>query len=329
MQGFSDRFADAPDFILKITEEIWEGRDLRSLDHYYAPDLPMRFPSGLVRGNKAVIDGTLATLAEFPDRQLLGEDVIWSDDGKGGFLSSHRILTTGTHLGHGAFGAPTGKRFEIRAIADCAARDGTIYDEWLVRDVGGIARQLGWDPIDYARRLIDREGGPDSATRPFTPADDVDGGYASRGNDSEWGRRLADILARIMDKDMAAIRAEYDRAVRTEHPGAQGGWSWDFAERAWMALRSAFPSAKFEVHHVMGREDPMMPPRAAVRWSLDGTHDGFGAFGPPTGAPVHIMGITHADFGTLGAAAPKLRREFTLWDEISIWKQILLHTGLT
>lgn len=329
MKGFSQEFADLPDYILKITEQIWEGRDLRSLDGYYAPDLPMRFPSGLVRGNGAVIDGTLATLAEFPDRQLLGEDVIWSGNEDEGFLSSHRILTTGTHSGHGAFGPPTGKRFEIRAIADCAAKDGMIYDEWLVRDVGGIARQLGWQPSDYAAHLIGREGGPEKATRPFTPADDVAGGYTSRGNDDEWGTRLADNLTRIMDKDIAVIRAEYDRAVRTEHPGGQGGWSWDFAERQWMALRSAFPSAAFETHHVIGRGDPLMPPRAAVRWSLTGRHDGFGAFGPPTGAEVHVMGMTHADFGSLGAATPRIRREFTLWDEVSIWKQIHFHTGRT
>ena len=121
MKGFPDRFADLPDYILKITHEIWEGRGLRTLDHYYAPDLPMRFPSGLVTGNRAVIDGTLATLAEFPDRRLLGEDVIWCGDEDAGFLSSHRIVTTGTHRGHGAFGPPTGRGFVIRAIADCAA----------------------------------------------------------------------------------------------------------------------------------------------------------------------------------------------------------------
>ena len=70
-----------------------------------------------------------------------------------------------------------------------------------------------------------------------------------------------------------------------------------------------------------------MPPRAAVRWSLTGRHDGPGAFGRPTGAPVHVMGITHAEFGRLGAAPARLRREFTLFDEIAIWKQIHLHTG--
>ena len=194
MKGFSNQFRDLPDYILKITQEIWEDRGLASLHHYYAPDIPMRFPSGLARGNQGVIDGTLATLAEFPDRQLLGEDVIWSVDADSGFLSSHRIVTTGTHTGHGAFGAPTGKRFTIRAIADCAAINDQINDEWLVRDVGGIARQLGFDPSDYARLQIAREGGPDKAIRPFHPSHDVQGPYTGRGNDNEWGQRLADIL---------------------------------------------------------------------------------------------------------------------------------------
>lgn len=322
MKGFQEKFADLPDYILKITKEIWEDRGLATLNQYYAPDLPMRFPSGLVRGNQAVIDGTMTTLAEFPDRQLLGEDVIWSGNEDEGFLSSHRLVTSGTHTGHGVFGPPTGNHFVIRAIADCAAKDNVIYDEWLIRDSGGIVRQLGMEPEQFARDQIIREGGPEMAVRPFHPADDVDGGYTSRGNDNEWGQKLADILTRIMDKDFAVIRAEYDRAVRVEHAGGQGGWSWDFPEIQWMRLRSSFPSAKFEIHHQIGREDPRMPPRAAVRWSLTGKHDGFGMFGAPSGAEVHVMGITHAEWGDWG-----LRREFTLFDEVSIWKQIHLHTG--
>jgi hypothetical protein len=66
----------------------------------------------------------------------------------------------------------------------------------------------------------------------------------------------------------------------------------------------------------------MMPPRAAVRWSLDGKHDGWGMFGKPTGAPVHVMGITHVEYGPWG-----LRREWTLIDEVAIWVQILKHQG--
>ena len=320
MKGFDPKFPDLPDYILKITREIWEDRGLATLDHYYATEIPMRFPSGLVIGNKGVIDGTLATLAEFPDRQLLGEDVIWSGDEDAGFLSSHRLVTTGTHTGHGAFGAPTGRHFTIRAIADCAAINDQINDEWLIRDVGGIARQLGFEPREYARDQIAREGGPETAVRPFHPRDDIQGPYLGRGNDNEWGVRLADILTRIMDKDFAVIRAEYDPAVRTEHWGAAGGWSWDFAETRWMRLRSSFPTAQFAIHHLIGRSDPGTPNRAAVRWSLTGRHSGTGMFGAPSGAEVHVMGITHAEWGPWG-----LRREYTLIDEVAIWKQILLH----
>ena len=326
MRDFSNQFKDLPDYILKITKEIWEDRGLATLHHYYGKDIPMRFPSGLARGNAGVIDGTLATLAEFPDRQLLGEDVIWSKDADdpSRYLSSHRIVTMGTHTGHGAFGPPTDKSFVIRVIADCAAKADVIDDEWLIRDVGGIARQLGWDPTEYARYQIRAEGGPDTCQRPFHPEQDVDGPYRGRGNDNEWGQRLASILTQMMEKDFTVIRREYDRAVRTEHWGARGGWSYDFAEADWMRLRSSFPAAKFEIHHVIGREDPAMPRRAAVRWSLTGKHGGHGFFGAPTGAEVHVMGATHAEWGEWG-----LRREFTMIDEVAVWKQIHLHTGNT
>nr|WP_238941433.1 ester cyclase [Jannaschia sp. Os4] len=313
-----------PDYIIGITKEIWEERGLHTLHETYAEDLPMRFPSGLLRGRRAVIDGTRATLVEFPDRQLLAEDVIWSGDEATGFLSSHRLMTTGTHMGHGFFGAPTGKRFEVRAIADCAAKDNLIYDEWLCRDTSGVVIQLGMEPVAFTRDLIAREGGPERAVKPFHPDHDEPGGYASKGNDHEVGVAYADLLTRMMAGDeMSAIAQHYDRACRTEFPGARRGWSHPFAEQHWMALRAAFPSAKWSIDHRIGREDPRMAPRAAVRWSLTGKHAGRGPFGEPTGAEVHVMGFTHAELGPWG-----WRREWTVYDEISIWKQILLHTGM-
>ena len=322
MKDFDAKFRDFPDYILRITEEIWERRGLTALHRYYAPDVIMRTPQGIIRGNEAVIDGTLATLAEFPDRILLGEDVIWCEDEENGFFSSHRIVSSGVHTGHGLHGPPTGRSVTIRAIADCAAKANAIYDEWLLRDGSGLLFQLGLETVPYVRAQIAREGGPERASRPFSPETDVQGLYTSRGSDNQWGAKLSDILSRLMNKEFSAIAAEYDRAVRTEHPGSRGGWSRGFAEAEWMRLRSAFPSARFEVHHAIGREDAGQPNRAAVRWSLTGKHDGYGTFGAPTGAPVHVMGITHAEWGPWG-----LRREFTLFDEVAVWKQILLATG--
>jgi hypothetical protein len=322
MKGFSNRWKDFPDYILGITQEIWEDRGIATLNHYYTEDIPMRFPEGVSIGNQRTMNGTLATLAEFPDRELTGEDVIWSGNEDDGFLSSHRLLTMGTHNGDGYFGRATGKRFVIRAIADCAAINDQINDEWLIRDTAGIVLQLGMKPKKFARNLIKREGGPDNCVKPFSPEVDVEGPYKSRGNDNEWGQRMSDILTRMMDKDFAVIRAEYDRAVQTEHPASTTVHSWADTEKLWMGLRASFPTATFKIEHQIGREDPMLSPRAAVRWSLHGKHDGWGMFGQPTGADVYVMGFTHAEFGPHG-----LRREWTLFDHVSIWKQIMMQTG--
>ena len=321
MKGFDKKWKDFPDFIIGITKEIWEDRGIEKLNDYYTTSIPVRMPEGIFIGNKKTINGTLATLSEFPDRQLLAEDVIWSGDEISGFLSSHRILTTGTHLGSGFFGTPTKKKFTIRAIADCSAINNQINDEWLIRDNAGIVKQLGMSPKQFAIDLIEREGGKENCIKPFTPSTDVEGPYRGKGNEDVWGEKLADILKNIMNKNYSIIRREYDRAVQVEHPGAITVHSWENTEQLWMGLRSSFPNASFSVEHQIGRSDKEMSPRSAIRWSLNGKHEGWGYFGNPTGSNVHIMGITHAEFGPYG-----LKREFTLYDPISIWKQILIQT---
>ncbi len=322
MKGFDPKFKDFPDYIIGITKEIWEDRGIATLHDYYAPDIVVRSPASVVVGNQNVIGATMATLHEFPDRTLLGEDVIWSGTPEDGMLSSHRLLSTATHLGDGAYGKATGRKLVYRIIADCHAINNQINDEWLIRDQGAIVRQMGWDPQDFARDQIAREGGPEVCTRPLSPATDKPGPYQGRGNDNEWGQRYADLLTRIMQADLRAIPQEYDRACQLEYAGGRTGHSHGDADAFWMGLRAAFPSATFQIDHVIGRDDPMMPPRAALRWSLQGKHDGWGAFGAPTGAEVYVLGLSHAEFGPWG-----LRREYVVYDETAIWKQIVLATG--
>ena len=322
MKGFDSRWKDFPDYILGITNQIWEGRDLKSLNEYYAQDLVVRSPGSVVSGNQNVIAATMATLAEFPDRELLGEDVIWSGSDSDGMLSSHRILSTATHLGDGVYGAASGRRLRYRIIADCHAINNQINDEWLIRDQGAIVRQMGWQPASFARDLIEREGGAESCVKPFTPQIDVAGPYQGKGNDNEWGQRYVALLERVMQADFTVFESEYDRAASLFYPGGVETQSSGAANQFWLGLRSSFPSAVFSIEHSIGREDSLMPPRAAVRWSLTGRHDGWGVFGKPTGAEVHVMGVSHAEFGPWG-----LRREYVLFDETAIWKQIILQTG--
>ena len=323
MKGFDPKFENFPDYINGITYEIWEEESgVEKLHEYYASDVVMRTPSSITIGNEAVIAATEATLLEFPDRKLIGEDVIWSGSPEEGMLSSHRIISTATHLGDGQFGKATGQKLTYRVIADCHAINNQINDEWLTRDRGSMVRQMGWTPENFARQEIDHEGGPDNCVRPFSPSIDQPGPYNGKGNKNEWGEKYSDILNRIMNSGISIIRKEYDRACQLEYPSGVTGNSYGNAEAFWMGLRSSFPSASFAIEHQIGRADSMMSPRAAVRWTLKGKHDGLGLFGEPSGAELYLMGISHAEFGPWG-----LRREYVVFDETAIWKQIILTTG--
>lgn len=112
MRGFDSKWRDVPDFVIGITRQIWEDRDIGSLRTHYADGLMVRSPASVLRDNSRVIGATIATLAEFPDRALLGEDVIWCDDPEGATdtsdadPSSHRLCCTATHCHPGLHGAP-------------------------------------------------------------------------------------------------------------------------------------------------------------------------------------------------------------------------------
>ena len=122
--------------------------------------------------NARVIAATMATLAEFPDRELLGEDVIWCEDPALRRRDERRVsllapprLHRHPHPPRRLRRADRAQRVAYRIIADCAIRDDQIYDEWLVRDQAAVVRQLGFDVVDWTRELIAREGGPEQCVR--------------------------------------------------------------------------------------------------------------------------------------------------------------------
>ena len=316
MKNFDPKYKSLPDYILKCTAQIWEGRDIAALDWHYSEDLVVRTPAGISQGNGAGKANTMATLAEFPDRQLLGEDIIWCGDDEAGFLSSHRIVSTATHRG-GAFGQATGIKVTFRTIADTFCHGNRVWDEWLIRDNGAIATQLGQTTQAAAQALIKRG----DLTFPLTPNSDVVGPYTGAGNGNEWGHKHAKILQKIMRAEFGVIEDEYDRACHLAYPCGVEAHGIDTAKEFFIGLRSAFPYASFKIEHQIGRHDPMLGARSAIRWSLTGKHEGFGRYGAPTGAEVHVMGVSHVEFGPWG-----VRRETTLIDDIAIWKQILLQT---
>ena len=323
MKGFANQFKDLPDYILKITYQIWENRDVESIMQYYAENIPVRSPSGVIYGPEAVVKATNATLNEFPDRQLLGEDVIWIGDEENGFLSSHRILSKATHQNDGTYGPATGKKLVYRVIADCACRNNQVYDEWLVRDQGSIVRQIGIDPKTFAANQIQSEGGREKCNIPFNASTNIESKYVAPPQTSfDTGEDYGYILSNIMDNNSNIFQEGYDRAVRQEQAGGLTGYGRDDVEKFWMNLRSSFPDAKFTLEHCANLQENKQTNKSAIRWSLIGKHSGSGLFGAPTHTEVYVMGINHAEFNSKG-----VKNEWVLFDETAVWKQILLKTG--
>lgn len=330
MKGFDSKFKDLPDYILKITYQIWENKDVESIREYYGdiPKIslptPTRAPSGIIYGAEPVVESTYAALKMFPDRQLLGEDVIWIGNDEEGYFSSHRILSTATHSCDGIYGAATGKKIVYRGIADCACKNNMVYDEWLVRDQGAIVRQLGIDPKKFASDLIRSEGGIEKAQEPLnenTPCDTI---YIPPTiPEKNIAQNYAQILNEIFNiKKISVIEKHYDRAVQQFQPGGFIKYGRDEVFEFWIKVMSSFPNAKFTIEHLSFTSEKNQPPKAAVRWTLIGKHEGNGYFGLPTGANIYILGINHIEFGQRG-----IKNEWVLFDETMIWKQILMKSG--
>lgn len=323
MKGFDPEFTSVPDYILKSTRRIWEERGMARIRDYYSSDNIVRTAMGLTQGIDSVIAATNATLHQFPDRRLLGEDVIWTgDDETGCYYSSHRIVSPMHHNGHGMFGPPTGKRVKARTIADTVLRAENICEEWLVRDHGAIVRQLGGDVGEFAAQSIAAELERGRQPEVFTPELDVEGSYVTPVETSEHALMYAATLESIWRSDCRVIDANYNEAVALELPGGFTESGKAEATQFWMGLISAVPDARFSVDHLIGRDDPGHPLRVAARWSVQGTHDGPGPFGDPSGAPIYILGISHAE-----VIDRQIVREWVLIDELAIHRQIRLFKG--
>ena len=320
MKGFDKKYQDFPDFILKITKQIWEGKDVESIAKFYTDDIPVISPFGITYGNKPVIESTYNTLKEFPDRQLLGEDVIWNGDDENGYHSSHRILSKGTHLGEGFYGKPSGKEIYYRVIADCACRDNQVYDEWIVRDQGAMVRQIGYSPEEFAMITIEKEGGFNKAKDVLNKLDLKPSNYhpiAIKTNSA--GEKYSKILNKIFTNEYDF--KDYDRATNIYWPGNKLGHGREDVIELWNSLKNILSEKKFNVEHVGYLDEPNRNPRASIRWSLEGVHsEDSKDYGKKTNSNLTIIGINHAELDSNGVT-----KEWVLFDEVAIWKQILMN----
>ena len=315
-------YATVPDFIYGITREIWEDRGLGGkLQKYYAADCLVRAATGLAADNLDVTAQTLQTLHQFPDRQLVGEDVIWQGYDDGSFLSSHRLISVMRHEGAGAYGPATGRVVRSRIIADCWVVNGQVKEEWLVRDQSAFARCMGIDPVEMARDMVAADLRRFGEVKFFTPERDLPGAYRA---EIQTGAGIDDYCAgwmRIWDmKETSAIRDLYFHGAHVSTAGGDSLSGHGDIDRFAISYLASFPDARLEISGAIVNRDPGQPVRIALRWALRGVHAGYGRFGEPTGAEVYVMGLTHAHM-----VDGRVVQEWIVTDEVSIWKQIFAH----
>ena len=319
MKGFNKKYKNFPDYILKITKQIWEGKDVDSIGEFYTKNIPVRSPFGITYGNKPVIEATYNTLREFPNRQLMGEDVIWNGNDDNGYHSSHRILSKGTHLGDGFYGKPTGKDIYYRVIADCACKDNQVYDEWIVRDQGAMVRQIGYTPKEFAQIMIDNEGGLERANKLFDKNDIKPSNYEpEQVKINSAGERYSKILSKVFREGYNF--QDYNRASTIYWPGNKIGHGREDVAKLWNSLKEILTDTKFTIEHIGYLDEPNKNPRASIRWFLEGVHSKDSEdYGKKTNSKLFFMGINHVELNDDGVI-----REWVLFDEVAIWKQILM-----
>ena len=321
LPGYEPVYRDFVDYIIGCTHRIWEEKNVGLCRTHYAADCAIHTLAGPVTGVAAVVQNTISTLGVTPDRMLLGEDVIWSDEGDGNLYSSHRIVSRSTHYGDDALlGAATMQGNGVMTIADCLCRENRIVEEWLVRDNLRGVLQVGGDPwaVASAQAAADRDGDParhrwrsdaiaatrsgiDVAIPPNHPAEEPAAMLQAAWRDDLYG-------------DAAAALSP---AAEVRWPSNRHGFGRGFWIGCQTQIRACLHDVAWRLEHIAARPLPHGDVAVALRWSIAGTHRGAGVWGPPSGRDLLVMAVSH--FRLRGGA---IVEDVTIFDELAILRQI-------
>ncbi len=304
---------DIVDYILGITFEIWESRGVELIHQYYGEDCVVYGLDGITRGASAVVDATWATLAAFPDRNLVAEQVLWSKEGDGACYTSHRLLSTGTNRGPTQFGPATGERIRMTNIADCVVENGVITREWLVRDSLTLARQLGADLRRVGEQMATARTAEHAQWLRAEHERVQAGAGAAAANDT------VNFAARALGAAFSGNRAEFEAcyapyAMLRRNPLTHfAGRDAIFAHYAEISRVLGDPAISIDHIAVQPAGEHY---DIAVRWTAAGTHAAPLHGVDPTQRPLFLLGVTHWH-----CIAGRIAGESTVFDELALLSQ--------
>ncbi|MBA3947141.1 MAG: ester cyclase [Herpetosiphonaceae bacterium] len=331
MRGFEPQYTDIVDYIVRITHKIWEEKAVGYIYDTYQHNCVVHGSGGDTHGREVVVANTLQSLAAYPDDRAYAHDVIWMGNEDDGFHTSHLIIGVAHNTGYSRYGPPTGRKIVWHTIANCVARENRIFEEWLLRDEPYVIRQMGYDVdliVEQQARALLAQGAPADPVgeigrtlgqfpplrvtpRTDSPFDVED--FVRATYHDIWNQRMFNVIA----ARYAANHVCTTISGRTLHGQAE-------LTTFLLGIFGMFPDAGVVVDHLYWNSDDAQGYRVAVRWTLTGTHTGYGVYGAPSGARVRIMGLSHHHVknGTF-------TKEYTVFDEMELLRRIALQRLIT
>ncbi|WP_407542063.1 ester cyclase (plasmid) [Deinococcus radiomollis] len=318
MKGFDADYTDIVDYIVRCTHKIWEEKAIGLIYTHYAHNATVHTSSGTIYGRETVVRNTIQNQAMWGDLRAYADDVIWSGNEEEGYYTSHRHHNTATQSGYTEFGPPTGRKISYWGIADCLIRENRIVEEWLTHDGVTVLRQMGHDPMELARRAmlpytphtsgeIDRlPTGQQAPEFLVVPSTEEPLAFIAAVLQNLWNARLVNM-----------VREHYAPGHLAFLPDSRKLYGHGDYENFVITLMACFPDLALTIGHQCVQGSAERGYRVATRFTLQGTHEGYGPYGAPTGRRIFLIGISHHVI-----REGKIVQEWTLFDEFVLLKQL-------
>lgn len=326
MRGFDPIYTDIVDYIIRCTHRIWDERDIGLIYSHYTHNAAVYYNLGAVHDREAIVRDTIQRLVSFPERRGQATQVIWRGNDVDGFYTSHLVTGVGRHTQHGQFGAPTGRTFTSRTIADCMILNNRIYREWIVSDTMAQIRQLGLDPHPIAEQLAadlhaKGQGALDLGENrrllgQYPPEAEADISLAHTDTEAACLRWLHEAYNKRM---LGTIERVYAPTVMYHGPNMRELYGSAAVLQQTLRLIGTLPDCSFVPQHICSNPCEEGGEKVAVRWVLEGHHLGWGLMGAPTGHRVMLLGVSH-----FHVVAGKVVEEWTVFDEMAMLAQLKL-----
>jgi predicted ester cyclase len=326
MRGYEDTYVDIIDYVVRITDRIWEEQDVGYIYDTYRAACRVYDDSGPQYGVERVVEHTIQSINAFPDARHYADDVIWAGNEDEGFATSHRAINVGHHLGPWRWGPATGRKINLWVIANCVSEDNEIYEEWVLYNTAARLAQCGVDVRAAARSYGNEKLSPPLGERELSEVERLLGGRKPepyRHTAAGGGFDIESVVVGLYHdtynrRNLSAIDRVYAQNVRWHGTSNREGFGRADVRGMARGLLATFPDLGLHVDELywMGNEQEGFA--VAARWTALGTHRGYGLYGPPTGRRVHLWGLSQLYF-----RGGQIIEDWTLFNEFDVLAQLL------